>query len=297
MLNSIKSDQTHGRPEGVFHLVPELPEVETVARQLAPLLQGCHIHHVQVNDAARIQLGHPEALQGRRIGGVSRLGKQVVLSLIDSRHPDRPLWLCVHLRMTGRLIWSVSPDPVTGPLPRVLFTLDQGFLLFQDTRRFGTLKLISSLAEAQPTGLDPFDEAFCSKRLSSMAADCRQELKPWLLRQDRLVGMGNIYASEALHEARLSPRRLAGSLTPDEAGRLCRAIRKILKQAITHGGTSFSDYQDARGNDGGFQKRLRVYARAGQACSCCGDMIERIVQQGRSTFYCPGCQGKHTHHD
>ena len=270
--------------------MPELPEVETVVRQLAPLVVGRSVRRLEIFDP-KLQVAHADAdaVAGRMIKRVERLGKQILIHLTDKKKSADPLWLCVHLRMTGRLIWSLAPGPVRPPL-RARLRLDKGYILFKDARRFGTLRLLDSLERAHPGGLEPLSEAFTSATLAALLAGSRQEIKPWLLRQDRLVGLGNIYASESLFDARLSPHRLAGSLTREEIGRLRRAILSILRRGIAHGGTTIADFENARGKSGGFQKMLKVYARTGQPCRRCGAIIRRFVQQGRGTFDCPHCQ-------
>jgi formamidopyrimidine-DNA glycosylase len=276
--------------------MPELPEVETVATQLAPLLQGRRVVRVEVLDP-KLALHDGESAVGRVIGQVRRLGKQVVIEL--RAQPDSqitaekagPLWMAVHLRMTGRLVWIPDAEPAACSHLRARLTLDQGFLLFRDARRFGTMRLVGSMECLCPAGLEPMCGDFTPGALTGLLAGSRQELKPWLLRQDRLVGLGNIYASEILFSARLDPFRLAGSLDAAEARRLHGAVRRVLKLGIECGGTTFSDFQDANGESGRFQKKLSVYGRGGEPCKRCGAPVERVVQQGRSTFYCPKCQG------
>lgn len=272
------------------HPMPELPEVQTVADQLAPLLCGRRIVRFETFDP-KLALEAPERAIGRQIQSVSRLGKQVLLELAAPDVDPVPLWLAVHLRMTGRLVWrEAEPDPATTRPPRARLTLDRGFLFFQDTRRFGTMCLSPTLDCFQPAGLEPFSPAFTSKAFAALLAGGRMAIKPWLLRQDRLVGMGNIYASEALFEARIHPERLAGALTPAETRRLQACILKVLRWGIAHGGTTFSDFQNGHGEAGRFQDKLKVYGRDGQPCRRCAAPVLRLVQQGRSTFYCPGCQ-------
>jgi formamidopyrimidine-DNA glycosylase len=145
------------------------------------------------------------------------------------------------------------------------------------------------LADAQPAGAEPLAEDFTARSLADLLAGSRQNIKAWLLRQDRLVGLGNIYASEILHAARISPLRQAGSLDRADVGRLYRAKRRILRHAIEQRGTTFSDFQGTDGRTGGFRRYLAVFARAGAPCRRCKTPIERIVQNGRSTFYCPTC--------
>lgn len=267
--------------------MPELPEVETVARQLRPLTAGLQVKGLVVLDQL---LGSPpvSTLPGRTLAMVSRLGKFVIFELT---HPQKEtLWLAVHLRMTGRLIWS--PGAPSGPARhlRARLLLSGGEVCFFDPRRFGTLQILSSLQGVQPAGLDPTTSAFTVQALTGLLGRGKQELKAWLLRQDKLVGLGNIYASEILFEARIDPRREAGSLTRAEIRRLHQSTCEVLGRAIQNCGTTFSDFQGARGKIGGYQKYLKVYKREGEACVQCGGAIARLSQQGRSTFFCGRCQ-------
>lgn len=274
--------------------MPELPEVETVANQLAPLARGRRVLRFELFDPKlQALIEHPDAAAGRIIEDVRRFGKQaVIIFKPEAGEPGRhsPLWLCVHLRMTGRLVWSERPDAIPRPPLRARLALDRGYILFGDVRRFGTMRLTRSAEDLAPGGLDPVGPDFTAPALATLLEGSRQELKPWLLRQDRLEGVGNIYASEILFAARLSPLRPAGSLAPAEIRRLHQATVKILKLGIECGGTTFSDFQNAHGLAGEFQKRLTVYGRSGEPCRRCGGAVERIVQQSRSTFYCPRCQ-------
>jgi formamidopyrimidine-DNA glycosylase len=266
--------------------LPELPEVETVARQLAPLVCGRRIAAARILDAKLLPFD-AAVLKGCTVDGVRRHGKQVLLELGRRGKPAH--CLLVHLRMTGRLIWNDEPgEPAVRHL-RAEFILNGGRLLFYDARRFGTLTLTGPAAP-EPDGLDPTTQAFTAAALKNLLKTARQPLKLWLLRQDRLAGLGNIYASEILFEAALHPSRLGCSLSPEEAARLHHATREVLKRAIKHCGTTFSDFQDARGVKGGYQRYLMVYGRAGEPCKQCAAPIERSVQGQRATFYCPRCQ-------
>jgi len=269
--------------------VPELPEVETVARQLQPRLAGRKVHSLRILDA-RLRNGRTPALRGRKIRGVRRSGKRVLIEFTAApRHRD-DLYLAVHLRMTGRLLWVPEHAPRRTSHLRARFELDRGTLLFVDTRRFGTFEWFRSDTEAAPTGVDPLESGFTPRRLDELVLGVRQNAKAWLMRQDKLVGLGNIYASEILHAARVSPLREIASLTSVERRALHRSIRRILSRAIENCGTTFSDFQDARGVSGSYQSLLAVYGRERLRCGRCGGTIRRIVQQQRSTFFCPACQ-------
>lgn len=264
--------------------MPELPEVETVARQLAGLIPGRKVRRLTILDP-KLTLRSRPGLVGQRIDRVFRVGKQVLIET------SRPRWLCIHLRMTGRLIWYPSRElPEQQAHLRARLVLDGGQVWFVDPRRFGTLSVHGDLAETAPKGVEPLSDELTARRLRALLGSSGQQLKVWLLRQDRVVGLGNIYACEILFAARLDPFRAAGSLSADQVRRLHRSIRRVLRQAIDCCGTTFSDFQDARGVYGGFQEFLQVYAREGQPCRVCGAPIERVEQQQRGTFYCPTCQ-------
>lgn len=269
--------------------MPELPEVETIARQLAPLLVGRRIKRIEVLDA-KLDTKTLYGMQGYVIAEVFRHGKQVALRLTRARGRPTEQFLVAHMRMTGRLIWSGSAQPPDTKHLRARFTLDVGEVLFYDPRRFGTLALVPCLADDHRIGVDPLTPQFTKPALAGLLAGSRQPLKAWLLRQDQLVGIGNIYASEILFAACLHPQRQAGALSPEECARLHKSVRAVLKLAVKHCGTTFSDFQDAHGMSGGFQRMLKVYGREGQPCKTCGSVIVRLVQQQRSTFYCPVCQ-------
>lgn len=163
-------------------------------------------------------------------------------------------------------------------------------MVFSDPRRFGTLAIVPGGTPAKGGGVDPTTAEFTPESLGALLAGSRQAMKAWLLRQDRLGGIGNIYASEILFAARLDPRRGAGTLGPQDVRRLHAAIRAILRRAIRHCGTTFSDFGDVRGRPGGFGRLLAVYGREGEPCRCCGRGVRRIVQQSRSTYLCGHCQ-------
>jgi formamidopyrimidine-DNA glycosylase len=269
--------------------MPELPEVETIVRDLSRLLPGAVIARVEIVHPDLIE-GDPETfaqgLRGRRIEGVSRRAKNIVLDLDDAR-------LIVNLGMTGRLL-VLSPGEAEPTHPGVRFGLDDGrTLLYHDVRRFGRLSYLPRDAwEARDRGMgfEPLSAEFTPDVLLELARRSRVAIKTWLMDQRRVVGVGNIYASEALFRAGIDPRRPALSLTPAEAHRLHQGIVDVLREAIDFRGTTLLDYRDASGEQGRFSDRLRVYDRAGEPCRVCGTPVQRIVQGGRSSFYCERCQ-------
>lgn len=283
--------------------MPELPEVETVARQLAPLVAGRRVARLLIHDRAK--LARPGVrLAERRVGRVLRVGKRVLIELLPvaaegagtaaavarSAVEGDALWLAVHLRMTGRLVFGDGP-PADAPRAHVRaeLVLDRGVVSFIDPRRFGTFEWLRALDEAAPPAVDPTEEAFTPECLAALLQGSPQPLKTWLLRQDRLVGIGNIYASEILWHARLSPFRAAGRLKREEIGRLHAATRAVLAAAIEACGTTFSDFQDAHGLTGSYQSFLAVYEREGEPCPRCGAAVARRTQAQRSTYWCPEC--------
>jgi formamidopyrimidine-DNA glycosylase len=268
--------------------MPELPEVETVVRYLQPLVTGRVICSATAPDPL-LHPFDPSRVRNVRIAGVERIGKQVVL-VLERMRSSRSRWLAVHLRMTGRLSVIPRQDPLPEKHLRAWFDLGDVWLAFVDPRRFGTLQLVNTPDVLQPLGIDPLSPGFTSRQLAGLLQQSSQELKIWLLRQDRLVGLGNIYASESLFAAGLHPQRLTGSMAPAESQALYRAVRHVLRRAIRFCGTTFSDFQYGQSQRGSFQDKLAVYGRDGLPCRRCGAQIERIVQQQRSTFYCPDCQ-------
>ena len=283
--------------------MPELPEVETVARQLREVLRGQKIYGVEVLDS-KLNLGfEQELLQGVTVAEVFRVGKQVVLEVTKSKKRS---YLAVHLRMTGRLIWVAKTPGTKGPkhgdgtfyFPqpaeikyiRARISMTDGELQFIDVRRFGTFKTSATLAALKPQGLDPLLDTYDQEQVRRLLAKGMQPIKTWLLRQDRFVGIGNIYACEILYAAAIDPERKANSLHSEEIRPLLHHTKRILSRAIRHCGTTFSDFQDSKGELGSYQRFLKVYDREGESCQKCRSEIVRIVQQARSTFYCPTCQ-------
>jgi formamidopyrimidine-DNA glycosylase len=267
--------------------VPELPEVETIARDLAPLLRGRRILSLRaarkppVFDAASLP---SRTIARRTIHGVARAGKFIVLEFGED------LRLAVHLRMTGNLLYHASGEAV--PYTRATFDLDNGaHLIFADARKFGRLRVFRGDAHiALGVGIDPFDKALDARSLGVLSRGRRTAVKVWLLDQKRLAGVGNIYACESLYHAGLRPKKRVGKLSLEERDRLLVSLRRVLRQAIRHRGSSVDDYVDAEGKEGEFQKQLAVYGRAGMPCRRCGTPIRRIVLAQRGTFYCPVCQ-------
>ena len=262
--------------------MPELPEVETVLRTLAPRVTGRVIRAARYFSPLAAG-GEPEAmaaaLSGRRIIEVRRKGKYLILPLDAG-------WMRIHLRMTGRLLIDAPRTPWT----RAVLEFDDGHtLVFDDPRQFGRMLWSSAppddVSRLGPDALD-LDAAAFAARLRGR----RGRVKPLLLNQRILSGLGNIYVDEALHRARIHPLTPAMRLGPVRLARLHQAVAEVLAEAIAAGGSSISDYVDAAGRRGWFQLAHRVYGRAGQPCPTCGTAIRRIVVAQRGTHYCPRCQ-------
>lgn len=273
--------------------MPELPEVETIRRGLSARLPGQTITGVRVRQAQLRHLVDVSALEeqavGRVITQVDRRAKYVLMRL----QPDRVLvW---HLGMTGRL-WVGPPGAPDAVHDHIIMTLGADLeLRFHDIRRFGMCFLTTEAELPQHPrlrhlGPEPLSDAFSAAYLRERARGLRKPIKNFLMDAAVVVGVGNIYASESLFLASIRPTREVGRLRPQQWERLCAAVKEVLQLAIEHHGTSVSDYVDSEGRQGSFQNQLHVYDRAGEPCHRDGQPIQRLVQAGRSTYYCPGCQ-------
>ncbi len=278
--------------------MPELPEVETIRTELDASLPGRRLDRIEVfHDDLLLGGVAPgtfrRALRGRRIDAVRRRGKSLLFEL----DPGAAETTCfrVQLRMTGRFwLGTGTPDSSIFRHPGARFDLDDGRTLhYDDVRRLGGFDLLTvetrALLESR-LGPEPLDPEFTAARLAAIVATLGAPIKNVLLDQRRVAGLGNIYASEALHGARIAPVRPARTLDDAEVRRLHRAIRTVLRDALASSGTTLRDYRSTDGQGGNYQTRLRVYGRGGRRCRRCGGTIERLVQAGRSTFYCPACQ-------
>ena len=282
--------------------MPELPEVETVRRGLAPVMEGQGIARAQVN---RPDLRWPfppgmaERLGGQRVLMLRRRSKYLLADLSSGET------LLVHLGMSGRMLVSGAPlgrfvhdHPAPEKHDHVILDMANGArITFNDPRRFGAMDLMpTATAEAHPLlarlGPEPLGNAFNEARLGAAFAGRKTSIKAALLDQRIVAGLGNIYVCEALFRAGISPRRRAGNLGPRRIARLVTAIRDVLRAAIAAGGSSLRDYRQADGELGYFQHAFDVYGREGAPCRTpgCEARITRIVQSARSSFYCPRCQ-------
>ena len=273
--------------------MPELPEVETIRRQLAPALEGRRLERIEVRDPRWSDPAPPEAisdaLNGRAIEWLGRRGKYLVVSFEDDVH------LVMHLRMTGNLLLVPADAEEPGHL-RVVMDLDDGKrLLFVDVRRFGTGDVLlgsDALAEyfASRLGVEPLSPDFTAEALRALARGRKQPVKAFLLTQERVAGVGNIYADEALFRARIHPQRPVGTLKRPQVAALRDAVVETLEAGIDAKGASIDDYRQVDGAEGSFQDRFLVHTREGEPCPRCGTTIRKLRAAGRGTYVCPRCQ-------
>jgi formamidopyrimidine-DNA glycosylase len=288
--------------------MPELPEVETVCRQLEPEIEGRQVERLEVYDPRWCRPAPPaeleKAVAGRTIEGLGRRGKYLLLGL------DGAQTLVMHLRMTGNLVLVEGEDkldPSAGMRLyegerstserhlRARFLLDDGReVWFTDPRRFGEALLLDDgdldAHFAARLGIEPLSEELTPEVLGEIAAGRTVPLKSFLLDQKGVAGIGNIYADEALFRARLHPLSPAGSMKAAHLEELCDGIVAALEAGIDGGGASIDDYRDGRGRKGRMQEEFLVHTREGRPCPRCGEVIKRTVVSGRSTYFCPGCQ-------
>jgi formamidopyrimidine-DNA glycosylase len=275
--------------------VPELPEVETIRRQLAPRVAGRTIVEAEVFDPLWCAPRTPEEveidLRGERIESLGRRGKYLLLELEDQR------FLVMHLRMTGNLLWVAQDEDIPErPHLRVRLILDDGNrLLFVDQRRFGTGIVIegrTALDEylAERLGPEPLEPEFTPAVLAREARGRKAPIKAFLLDQRRVAGVGNIYADEALFRARINPLRRAGRLRRGEIERLHTGIVEALQAGIQRQGASIDNYRDANGARGSMQDEFLIHLREGKPCVRCGRPVVKLVAAGRGTYICRSCQ-------
>jgi formamidopyrimidine-DNA glycosylase len=288
--------------------MPELPEVETIRRDLEQKIVGLKIVSVEVKDD---KIGKTKnfarVLVGNKIVEADRIGKLLIMHLADGK------FLLIHLKMTGQLVYedkeilAAGGHPfkegdllaeIGGRLPNeytrfILAFSGERKLYFNDTRRFGYVKIVNNnqLAEIKARfGIEPLRVNFTLANLKKVLSGRKVPIKSVLMDQQKIAGIGNIYASEILYAAKINPLRLASSLNDEEVGRVFEATEWILKKAVKHRGTTFSDYVDTNGQKGNFSKLLQVYEREGEKCSACGGSIKKLKIAGRSTYFCPKCQ-------
>ncbi|CAA9516333.1 MAG: Formamidopyrimidine-DNA glycosylase [uncultured Solirubrobacterales bacterium] len=285
--------------------MPELPEVETIRRALAPRVEGRHLERLEILDARFCAPAAPDELEAaassRRVSGLARRGKYLVWALegdgdADAVEPPEPLFLVLHLRMTGNLLLAAPADPSEVPHLRVRFSLDSGDrVLFTDPRRFGTGVVLRGVAAreryfASRLGVEPLDPRFTAEALRTLAAGRSAPVKAFLLSQERIAGVGNIYADEALFRAGIHPLRPVGSLRRPQLSALRDAVVESLEAGIDARGATIDDFRHPDGARGSFQYRFLVHRRAGEPCPECGREIVKLRVAQRGTYVCEGCQ-------
>ncbi|MDX6661672.1 MAG: formamidopyrimidine-DNA glycosylase [Solirubrobacteraceae bacterium] len=273
--------------------MPELPEVETIRRHLAPHVEGRVVERMEVLDPRWSEPAPPDelsaAVEGRRVERVSRRGKYLDWELEDEVH------LVMHLRMTGNIL-LVRPEDPQPPYVRVQIALDSGErALFTDPRRFGTgIVLLGDAARdayfSERLGVEPLSPDFTAEGLRAVARGRKQPVKAFLLSQERIAGVGNIYADEALFRARIHPQRPVGSLTRPQLEALRAAVVESLEAGIDARGASIDDFRHPDGARGSFQDRFLIHLREGEPCVRCGRTVKKMRAAGRGTYVCERCQ-------
>ncbi|MGN6371819.1 MAG: bifunctional DNA-formamidopyrimidine glycosylase/DNA-(apurinic or apyrimidinic site) lyase [Solirubrobacteraceae bacterium] len=270
--------------------MPELPEVETIRRQLAPLVEGRKLERVEILDERWSQPLAPaelqDALSGRTVERLGRRGKYLVWHLSEEVH------LAQHLRMTGTVLCDPKPEPAHV---RVRMRLNGVRLAIVDPRRFGTGELLlgwDAMEEffARRLGMEPLDERFTVEHMRALVRGRTTPVKAFLLDQRRIAGVGNIYADEALHRAGIHPLLPAGKLTGEQVARLREAVVWALEQGIEARGATIDDFRHVDGVWGSFQHRFKVHRREGEQCASCGSTIVKMRAAGRGTYVCETCQ-------
>jgi formamidopyrimidine-DNA glycosylase len=275
-----------------FPKMPEMPEIETLARQLRKTLVGKRIAMVRLSG---LPLRKPVAdtlapnLHGRTIHRILRRGKYLIVEL------EGCSFLLIHLGMSGRLFYHALAASEAKHTQAVFTFTDSTELEYRDHRRFGLLVLyegirLDRIPEVLSLGRDPLSRAFRGEWLWPLLQKSRTEIKSFLLDQRKVAGLGNIYVCESLFAAGIHPKRRCFTLTMEDSLRLADRIRNVVKSAVRHRGTSFSDFMDSNGTLGKNQDFLMVFQKEGMKCVRCGKSIRRIRQANRSTFYCPHCQ-------
>ncbi|MCJ7805774.1 bifunctional DNA-formamidopyrimidine glycosylase/DNA-(apurinic or apyrimidinic site) lyase [Patescibacteria group bacterium] len=282
--------------------MPELPEVETIKRSLQKSIVGKKIIGIEVILAKQFQ-GEKRDVVGTNIQGIERKGKILKISLSNGKN------LLIHFKLTGQLVWVPKkgervtlghPVPFAGSnLPakttHIIFDIDEGQLFFNDLRQFGWIKVLDEagvVKEVGKLGAEPLDKEFSEEYLKQIFSRTAKPVKVVLMDQEKIAGVGNIYANDALFEAGISPTSPAKALSETQIKKLRESIIKVLEDGLKYGGSSAADeaYIKPTGEAGEYQKHFRVYQREGQKCSKCGRTIKRINLSGRGTFFCPICQ-------
>jgi formamidopyrimidine-DNA glycosylase len=279
--------------------MPELPEVETICRGIAPYLTGQHITHVTIRQSQLrwpVPLDLNAQLAGARIAQVARRGKYLLLTSEKSKKgkKNKSGHLIIHLGMSGRL-WLVAKGQPAAKHDHCDFHLTNDYWLrYHDPRRFGAILWTQQDPQLHPLlahlGPEPLTDEFSADYLYTRGKDRNQPIKTFIMDSKVVVGVGNIYANEALYQAGIRPDRMAKSIAKGRYQRLAKAIKAVLAQAIAQGGTTLKDFVGADGQPGYFQQSLAVYGRAGEPCLACSRPVKQIKLAQRSTYYCSYCQ-------
>jgi formamidopyrimidine-DNA glycosylase len=270
--------------------MPELPEIQTIVNDLQQII-GDHITGFVSYWPKSIKNSSVKKfatnISGRKILGIERIGKNIAIALASGNI------ILIHLKMTGQLVLD-NKNADTKYARHIFYLKRNGALEFRDIRKFGTLEIIDDkklAAIREDRGVDPFSKYFTLKKFSALLDKQKNKvIKAVLMDQQVVAGIGNIYASEILFEAKILPMRKTNSLKTEEIKKLYQSIKKILRKAVLLRGTSSSDYRDVQGEKGQFQDHLKVYQRAGKKCVKCATIVEKLIIGQRSTFYCPHCQ-------
>ncbi|SJZ40145.1 bifunctional DNA-formamidopyrimidine glycosylase/DNA-(apurinic or apyrimidinic site) lyase [Selenihalanaerobacter shriftii] len=271
--------------------MPELPEVQTVVDSLRPKIKDLRVIDVEIKEKKMIAFpdisGFKEVLINNQVKTVRRRGKYIIIELADGHY------LVTHLRMTGQLIYS-SDNSEEAKYTYIIIQFDnQHQLRFINKRKFGRMYLVSDLADAgslTKLGPEPLEDDFTFDKFKALFDNRTGMIKPLLLNQKFLAGLGNIYVDESLHLSHVHPERKANRLTEKELKNLYKNIRKILREGIKYRGTTKWDYVDSSGNAGEYQNHLKAYDREGEVCYTCDTPLNRIKVGGRSSYFCPQCQ-------
>jgi formamidopyrimidine-DNA glycosylase len=272
--------------------MPEMPEVETIARKLRRTIIGKRVSEVHLSG---LPLRRPipgtfaALLPGRTIRKIHRRGKYLIAEM-----DPRAFWL-IHLGMSGRIFFFPGAGNSARHTHATIRFTDETELQYRDHRRFGLLAVyeasrLGEIPEIRALGCDPMGSNFNGDWLWPQLKKSSRQIKSFLLDQRKIAGLGNIYVLEALFHARLRPTRRCNAISRRGAGDLARAVKEVLRQAIRNHGTSFSDFMDSDGELGYYQNHLSVFQREGESCRRCGSVIRRLIQGNRSSFFCPGCQ-------
>lgn len=273
--------------------MPEMPEVENIVVGIKDFIENKKIVDVEIIKGDIIKSPssdeYKKLLQDRIIKSLKRRGKYIIMSLDDGRLN------IIHLRMTGKLLYKQENEDIDKYSCVIYHLEDKTKLIYADIRRLGTLDLIttdeiSRLKGLYTLGAEPLSSEFTIEYLKDCLNKSKTKIKPFLLNQKNVAGLGNIYVDEALAISKIHPERKANSLSDEEIEKLHQAINLVISEGIRDGGTSFRDYRNGLGEKGSYQDKLYVYNRKGKKCRFCHNLITKIVLNGRGTYFCPNCQ-------